>query len=111
MLRYIADGVIDPREAVHAYHGVLQELKIAPHRSLEDDLILQTNVMSYGGSGTTISLPSQPVVAATASEPSRSATASQQLSSPDEPNFAKMSANERLAYHQRRLKRMLGDKN
>jgi hypothetical protein len=48
---------VQPEEAVRAYHGVLQKLGIRPHRSLEADMQLQTNVMSYGGSGTTISIP------------------------------------------------------
>ena len=38
---------------MRAYHGVLERLKIKPHRSLEDDLELQTGVMSYGGSSST----------------------------------------------------------
>jgi DhnA family fructose-bisphosphate aldolase class Ia len=55
-LRYIADGEISAEEAVKAYHGVLEQLKIKPHRSLKDDLILQTGVMNYGGTGTAVSL-------------------------------------------------------
>jgi hypothetical protein len=47
-LRLIAEHQITPEEAVRAYHAVLQRLKIRPHRSLEDDLVLRTNVMSYG---------------------------------------------------------------
>ena len=35
---------------MRAYHGVLEKLKIKPQRSLDDDLTLQTGVMSYGGS-------------------------------------------------------------
>src|SRR5499427_1524993 len=54
-LRLIADGVIGAEEAVRAYHGVLQKLGVRPHRALEEDMQLQTNVMSYGGNGTTIS--------------------------------------------------------
>src|SRR5205823_15060547 len=50
-LRYIADGEITAEEAVRAYHGVLQRLGIPAHRSLEEDMRLQTNVMSYGGNG------------------------------------------------------------
>lgn len=57
-LRYLADGDLEPTEAVKAYHGSLQELGITPHRSLEEDLTLQTGVMSYAGSSTTTSLPS-----------------------------------------------------
>ena len=45
-----------PEEAVRAYHGVLERLKIKPQRSLEDDLRLESGVMSYGGS-TTVSVP------------------------------------------------------
>jgi hypothetical protein len=45
-LRLIADGDLGAEEAVRAYHGVLQRLGIKPHRPLEDDLVLQTNVMS-----------------------------------------------------------------
>jgi hypothetical protein len=50
MLRLITDGRISPEEAVRAYHGVLQGKGIKPHRSLEDDLKLTDQVMSYDGS-------------------------------------------------------------
>src|SRR5437016_6365213 len=53
-LRLIADGEVGPEEAVRAYHGVLQRLGVKPHRPLKDDMVLQTNVMSYGGNGKTI---------------------------------------------------------
>ena len=53
-LRLIADGVISPEEAVRAYHAVLAKLNIKPRRKLEDDLTLQTNVMSYGGSSVAV---------------------------------------------------------
>jgi len=49
-LRLIADGQIGPVEAVKAYHAVLDRLGIPPRRSLEDDLKLTTQAMSYGGS-------------------------------------------------------------
>ncbi len=49
-LRLIADGEIQPEEAVKAYHGVLQALGLTPNRILADDMVLQTGVMSYGGS-------------------------------------------------------------
>jgi hypothetical protein len=55
-LRLIVDREITPEEAVRAYHGVLQRLKIKPRRSLDDDLTLQSGVMSYGG-GSTVSVP------------------------------------------------------
>jgi len=38
-LRWLADGELDdPQEAVRSYHGALQRLGIAAHRSLQDDL-------------------------------------------------------------------------
>lgn len=56
-LRWIAGGEITPEDAVRAYHGVLQGLGIKPLRTLEEDMVLQTNVMSYSGNGKTVSLP------------------------------------------------------
>ena len=56
--------------------------------------------MSYGGSGIVISLPSQPDVKPTSSLPTLDSSG---------PNFAKMSAGERLTYHQERLKRLFGE--
>src|SRR5436305_443347 len=56
-LRFIADGEISAEEAVKAYHGVLAQLGIKPHRTLAEDMQLQTGVMSYGGNGATISVP------------------------------------------------------
>lgn len=53
-LRLIVEGQVTPEEATRAYHGVLAKLKIPPKRRLEDDLVLQTNVMSYGGSSVTV---------------------------------------------------------
>jgi hypothetical protein len=39
MLRLIADGELQPKEAVRAYHGELQKEGIKPKRQLEDDLL------------------------------------------------------------------------
>ena len=50
-LRRIVECEITPEEAVKAYHGVLQSLGIAPHRSLADDLQFTSGATSYGGSG------------------------------------------------------------
>ncbi len=103
-LRLIADGVIEPEEAVRAYHSVLAKLGVAPHRPLDLDLTLQTNVMSYGGSGTTISIP-----AATPTSGAAPKSNTPQRPTPlDKPDFAKMSSDERLTYHRERLRRALG---
>lgn len=121
-LRLITDGVIEPVEAVKAYHAVLEKLGIPPRRRLEDDLQLQTGIMSYGGSTTTISIPTaQATPPATTAKPSAKpadsptgapAAASPKSTAPKTasgaPDFKSMNSAERLAYHQERLKRMFG---
>jgi hypothetical protein len=47
MLRRITDGEIEPKEAVRAYHGILQRLNLRPQRSLNQDLLLTDTSMSY----------------------------------------------------------------
>ena len=59
-LRLIVDGVIGPVEAVKAYHAVLAKLGIRPHRALDDDLKLESNPMSYAGTGTSVTVPATP---------------------------------------------------
>src|SRR5262249_39780807 len=109
-LRLIADDAVSAEEAVRAYHGVLQELGIKPHRALADDLTLQTNVMSYDGSSSLISLPEKPT---TSAEPacnckgcacSKKATTATQ----GEVDFRKMTPAEKLAYHKAKWDRVLG---
>ncbi|MDO5309644.1 MAG: hypothetical protein Q4G03_09185 [Planctomycetia bacterium] len=55
-LRAIADGQIGAVEAVKAYHGDLQKLKIAPKRSLEDDLKQTAVALSYNEKNKTVSM-------------------------------------------------------
>ncbi|MFN6105297.1 MAG: hypothetical protein ACK5EA_12750 [Planctomycetaceae bacterium] len=134
-LRLIADGQLEPEEGVRAYHAVLQRLQIPPHRPLETDLQITDGSMSYAGT-TTTSLPpaatSPPapatpeatvptplvrIPAASGSSPSAppptpaaaTATTTAPSRSPsNNPDFARMTPAERLAYHQQRLNRMLG---
>ena len=47
LLRRIVNGEIPPIEAVKVYHSVLQQTGLRPHRSLQQDLQLTTNKMSY----------------------------------------------------------------
>jgi hypothetical protein len=99
MLRRIVDGQISPEEAVKAYHGILQGLGIAPQRSLEDDMKLQTNVMSYGG-GTQVQ------VTPTSAGPLSGKPASSRSASPNgSPVFGQMTREERLMYFRNRLNR------
>lgn len=105
-LRLIADGVIEPEEAVRAYHSVLQKLGVRPQRTLDEDLILRTNVMSYGRSSTTISVPNA------SSTPSKTpvpqAVVATEVVPGEKPDFARMTSDQRLQYHLDRLKRSLG---
>jgi hypothetical protein len=114
-LRLIADGHLEPIEAVKAYHGVLQKLGIPPHRSLDEDLSQKTGSMSYGESTTTISAPAPPAnVSADREGRCRQVGSATPPTPPYErgktakPDFARMTPAERLAYHRQRLDRMLG---
>jgi hypothetical protein len=114
-LRLIADGEIAAEEAVRAYHGVLQKLNIKPQRSLEEDMQLQTGVMSYGGSGTTISVPrsAKPKFGGDAhaqcqckcqveKPEDKSGQASQEV------DFTKMTPAQKIAWHKANWDRILG---
>jgi hypothetical protein len=98
-LRLIADDEITAEEAVRAYHGVLQRLGIKPQRSLQDDMRLQSGVMSYAGNGVTMSLPAP----ANGQPPRRTPIASN-----GEPDFTKMTPAEKIAYHKAKWDRILG---
>jgi hypothetical protein len=47
LLRRVADGEISAGEAVRAYHGELEKLRIPPRRVLNDDLQLTDTELSY----------------------------------------------------------------
>jgi hypothetical protein len=94
-LRLVVDGEIEPVDAVRAYHAVLEKLDLEPHRALERDLELSATSSSYSASGRTISLP------AASAKPNGDARAV---------DFAKMTSQERLRYHQTRLNRLFGER-
>lgn len=87
-LRLIVEGSISPEEAVRAYHSMLARLNLKPHRKLEDDLVLQTGVMSYGGTAS-VSLPAGLPAAAlpkpAASRPTNSPRVAAQPAAPPKP--------------------------
>jgi len=97
-LRLVVDGVIEPAEAVRAYHSVLEKLGVKPHRPLEKDLEQRSTVAGYGSSNRTISVPS--VAASTNGRASAQPVI----------DFAKMTPQERLRYHQTRLNRLFGER-
>jgi hypothetical protein len=108
-LRLIADGVIAAEEAVRAYHGVLQKLKIAPHRSVNEDMQLQTNVMSYGGSGIVISAPAaKPAKTCTKDKTCDCKCQQPSALANGKPDFSKMTNAEKIAYHKAHWDRVLG---
>ena len=115
-LRLIADGEITAEEAVRAYHGVLQQLGVKPQRPLEDDMKLQTGVMSYGGDGKVVSVP-QPAAKekvkadcgcgckGTCNGKAEKAATNGRAAPVD---FTKMTAAQKVAYHKARWDRILG---
>jgi hypothetical protein len=122
-LRLIADGLLSAEEAVRAYHAVLEKLGIKPHRSLPDDMQLQTNVMNYSGNGKLISAPGRPpaqrdsgVAASNGNGGSgvsgknnrRAGQATTAAPQTGEPDFTKMTPAEKIAYHKARWDRILG---
>ncbi len=90
-LRAVADDEIAPPEAVRAYHGDLEGQGIAPHRSLDDDLVLTQTATSYAGT-------SRP----------RPAAAAPSTAPPGEPDFSKMSNAEKARWNLERWRRILG---
>jgi hypothetical protein len=119
-LRWIADGEITAEEAVRAYHAVLQRLGVKPQRSLDEDMKLQTNVMGYGGNGTLISVPPGPRAARQGLETAKkgcgcgcngAGTCAPKAAEPTangQPDFAKMTPAQKIAYHKARWDRILG---
>jgi hypothetical protein len=94
-LRLIVDGVIGPVEAVKAYHAVLAKLGIPAQRPLDDDLRLTSQAMSYGGTSSTVAVPPKP-------EPEEVPPAPSVVPN-GRPDFSRMDASQRLAYHRQRL--------
>jgi hypothetical protein len=126
-LRLIADGEIGPEEAVKAYHGVLQRLNVKPHRSLADDMELQTAVMNYGGNGKVVSVPpltprpplpqrregEQAAAAACqcacpCNGEAKKPEAQAREASNGSVDFTKMTPAEKIAYHKAKWDRILG---
>jgi hypothetical protein len=115
MLRLITDGKVPPEEAVRAYHGVLQGKGITAHRSLEDDLKLTDQSMSYDGSAVrraTAEIQNNPLAGTAPEIRNSKAEAHPARDWPKladgKPDFAKMSSTQRHAYDEARLRRVYG---
>ncbi len=112
MLRLITDGRISPEEAVRAYHGVLQARKIKPKLSLEKDLELTDQTMSYGGSAAaraTVSIQNNPLRGSAPKTAGAPPAAPTWPALPNgRPDFERMNPEQRRAYDQQRLARKFG---
>ncbi|MBI2926978.1 MAG: hypothetical protein HYY24_14885 [Verrucomicrobia bacterium] len=115
MLRLITDGRITPEEAVRAYHGVLQAKGLKPHRSLEADLKLTDQAMSYSGGGARATVPVQNNPLPRSAEPAPAEIANRQSPIAEwpklpngKPDFSKMNSEQRRAYDKTRLTRKYG---
>lgn len=82
-LRMLADGQIEPAEAVRSYHAGLAKRNIRPYRALDDDLKSTARAGAYAGS----------------SRPNPAGA---------EPDFSRMTTQEKLAWNEARWKRILG---
>jgi hypothetical protein len=115
MLRLIAEDQITPEEAVRAYHGILDKVKIKPNRPLADDLVITEQAMSYDGSAVQkakVEISNNPLAKKPATE-SRIPGASAPITDwpkkeNGKPDFEQMSGDQRRAYHRARLKRTFG---
>jgi hypothetical protein len=124
-LRLIVEDAISPEEAVRAYHGVLQALGVKLQRSLEDDMVLQTNVMSYGGNGVTVSVPpgakAKPAptpaarpegcscaCACNGKATAKPAAVEAPVASDGTPDFGRMTPAQKIAWHKAKWDRILG---
>lgn len=93
-LRAIADDLMQPEEAVRAYHGKLQKLGIQPKRTLDEDLQRTETSSSYSG----LSKPK-------ASSPGATRKPG---SPPQDPDFSKMTTAEKVQWNLDRWKRIIG---
>lgn len=107
MLRLITEGKISPEEAVRAYHGVLQAKNIRPNRTLEEDLQMTDQAMSYDGSAakrSKVEVRNNPLAKAKVEVAENEATPTDWPKRVDgKPDFDKMTSGQRLAYDRARL--------
>ena len=117
-LRAIADGKIWPVEAVKAYHGELQKLKITPKRSLEDDLKITAVSLSYDEKSKSVSMTGadkteNKISVPASSRPRRSYFNQDAVEAKDSkpfnrsPDFSKMTQQEKLQWNLERIRRSM----
>ncbi len=116
-LRAIADGKVWPVEAVKAYHGELEKLKIKPKRSLEDDLKTTNVSLSYNDKSK-VSMTGADKDAANSKTPApapwrrsyftkTSETTKEDKPFDRNPDFSKMTQQEKLQWNLERIRRSM----
>jgi hypothetical protein len=106
-LRAIADGQLEPAEAVRSYHGALQGLGIKPYRSLDIDLGSTLREANYSG-GSSKPRPGT-VPARQNAAPARASNGSGTANAgTDTPDFASMTPAEKVKWNLKRWDRVLG---
>ncbi len=99
-LRWLADGQLDDAaQAVRSYHSALAKLGVRPYRKLEDDLQATLRQTAYSGAGSGGKVISIATGAPGGAKP--------QAAAGGEPNFSKMTAAEKIAFHKARWDRIL----
>ena len=58
-LRALADGQLQPVEAVRSYHAALARIGVRPYRKLDDDLQSTLRAAAYGGDEARVARPSE----------------------------------------------------
>jgi hypothetical protein len=112
-LHAIANGQMKADEAVKAYHGELEKLKLKPYRALKDDMELTATATNYAGTGSTVSLASRPGQAGTkAAVESKAVRATAIIPAPatypsltdGSIDFKKMTSAQKVAYARYRIR-------
>jgi hypothetical protein len=110
-LHAIANGQMKADEAVKAYHGELEKLKLKPYRPLKDDMELTTTATSYAGTGSSVLLAGKPghapkklVEPKSARTVSIPAPAAIPIRTDGSPDFKKMTSAQKVAYARDRIR-------
>ena len=114
-LHAIANDKLTAADAVKAYHGDLEKLKIHPYRKLKEDLELTTTATSYSGGGSSVSLAEKSnqksEKKAAVSKMSITAPSTLPTTADGAVDFKKMTSAQKVAYARQRIKADLSRSN
>ncbi len=100
-LRAVADDQMKPEEAVRSYHAELAKLGIPPYRALADDLQSTRRASAYSGGG-------KSTAAVNGLKRSEAAAATTGNGSNGQPDFERMSPQEKVQWNLDRWRKVLG---